>query len=756
MAIDWSRVREAAPLFVAITLAALLLSPLLAGVEPVGGDPDRIYRPIKGELARALRRGELPYWSERFGLGIPLVAESHAAAFYPPNAVLYRFLDVSTAYRLAMWGHNLLLVVTTFAYARRIGLTSWGSALASVAFTFCGMQAIHSSHEWMFHILPYLPLALLLTDLYSESGRMLWLALLALVLGTQWTLGHFQLQSWTNGLVLVTGVWRIVADRRPWGRVAGLGAGVVCGAAIAAVQLGPSWELARFVGQTERSPSELVFYSFPPAHWAEVAIPRLFRGLRGGPEDPYWFVQQTTGYEACLYVGTISILLAVIGIISGLAKRRIAPWVVIVPVSFALATMPRWWPTGYLMLLRIPGLGYFRCPARYTLVTSLGLALLAGHGFDRAVTSRRFLLGLGLAVVLGGLAFAWGAVWTSQPAFGSSFGGEPLVMRLGPAALVWLVAVVLLVAWRRGRAHASLLVGVTAIELGGLYYTTTTEWGVAVALPSSSPTLTRLAREADVRRVGGSTDNLPVRAGLTTGTPYAGFTLPPPNPLMARIGDRRALSGVYEARWRRRLGVTHMIWDEPIGEVTGGEMLFRGPDPALDRVAYRPLGAPVRRMWRVIRLADPFPRALAATKAFQAPDRSTLIDQLSRVDGIDEAWYLGSDLPRDAGKPRASSARVQGWDGRVAAVDHDGTCDLVLARTYYPGWSARVNGGAEQPVHAVNGGLQGVRLDGVGPSRVEMRYRPTTLAMSSAVSLAGLGLAFFLLLFGLVRLPASR
>src|SRR5262245_35932544 len=100
----------AAPLLVGV-----VLSPLLAGYEPVGGDPDRIFRPIKAELARALAHGTLPFWSDRIGLGMPLLAESHAAALYPPNHVLYRLFDVSTAYRLSMWLHSVLCAAATCA-----------------------------------------------------------------------------------------------------------------------------------------------------------------------------------------------------------------------------------------------------------------------------------------------------------------------------------------------------------------------------------------------------------------------------------------------------------------------------------------------------------------------------------------------------------------------------------------------------------------------------------------------------------------
>jgi hypothetical protein len=104
-----------APLGLAMALVGTMLGGLLVGFEPVGGDPDRLYRPLKSELARSLDVGELPFWSNRFGLGVPLVAESHVAAFYPPNLVLYRNFGVSTAYRLSMWLHYVALVAATYA-----------------------------------------------------------------------------------------------------------------------------------------------------------------------------------------------------------------------------------------------------------------------------------------------------------------------------------------------------------------------------------------------------------------------------------------------------------------------------------------------------------------------------------------------------------------------------------------------------------------------------------------------------------------
>src|SRR5205823_3979306 len=142
---------------------------------------------------------------------------------------------------------------------------------------------------------------------------------------------------WTGALVVFTGLWRAAVARRTWRRVFALTVATVWGAALAAVQLGPSWQFAERVGQTQRPVSERLFYAFPPLHWFEPALPRLVRELRLGPEDPYWFGQQTTGFEAALYVGTIPLIFAWVGGLVRPARGGMFPWRVLVPVSFAIA-----------------------------------------------------------------------------------------------------------------------------------------------------------------------------------------------------------------------------------------------------------------------------------------------------------------------------------------------------------------------------------------------------------------------------------
>jgi hypothetical protein len=740
--------RREAPLFLALALVGTTLVGLLVGFEPVGGDPDRLYRPLKAELAGALAEGRIPFWSSRFGLGIPLVAESHVAAFYPPNLVLYRTLDVSTAYRISMWLHYVALVATTYAYARCIGLAAWGSALAGVSFTLCGFQTIHSSHEPFYSLMPYLPMALCLTERYMASGRVVWLAILAACLSFQWSLGHFQIQTWTNGLVILTGLWRGVLSGRPWRRALGAIVGAVWGTAMAAVQLGLSWQFAKLVGQTRRAASELIYYSFPPLHWFELALPRLIRELRLGPEDPYWFGQETWGYEAALYVGTIPLVFAFVGAVGRGVSRSTVFWKIMVPVSFGLATMPRWWPQAYLRLLELPGIGYFRVPARYTLLTSFGLAILAGEGFDAAITKTRFRIGVCVALVFGICAAAAAYLWTRRAdvylvSFLDGANGG-----LAWAGATWLVALSAVLAWRSQRLPAWGPLALAGIDLGILFYMGTTKWGWAISLPSQSPVLTELARRSPIGSVGGEVENLPVRANLTTGFPYIGFSLPKPNLILNYTQERltrtdphalyEGLQAVALKRWFQRFRLEYLVTSTQSVEAIG-TALGRWRDPALDQIAKHGPTDSAQRVWSVVQLDEPLPEARVATRARIVAKPDELIDRLFRSDERDTALFLSEEgvLPRADG----SRAQLISWNGEVATVEHEGPCDLVIARTFDPGWHARIGDGPSQSVVVVDGGFQAVRLEGSGTHRITLRYQAPGFIWYTAISLVAWGMA---------------
>jgi hypothetical protein len=749
------------PMLAAVCVVGIVLCPLLVGFAPLGGDPELMYLPIKVELSRALAAGGLPFWSDRFGLGVPLVAESHVAAFYPPNWIFYRFLDVPVAYRLTMWVHMLGLVVATFAYARVLGIGREGAALVAVAFALCGFQAVHAVHEPFIHLMPYLPLCLLLADRFAMTGRLVWLAGLALAWGTQITLGHFQIQMWTAGLVLLAGGWRSLVGggraAQKLGRIAGLVIGLAWGAAIAMVQLRLTWELTGVAGFV-RPPQFLSNYLLPPAHWAQFALPELFLGLPLGRGDSYWTKQGTTPGEASAYVGVVPFILACVGAVAAHRDRALTPWRLIAPLSLALATMPGWWPDAFFILLQLPGLGWFRAPARYTLLTCLGLAILAGRGFDHQVASRRFWVGLALAILGGTAAWGWSIHCARGAEFQAGMGINTFPARFATAGLAWGLGIAAIVGWRLNRLGAWAPLLVAAIELAGLFYLGPVWWRREIRLPQRSTVLSVLAALPDVGLVAGRLFNLPVNGGQTTAYPNLGITAPPPNYLLEQATSAPMRNTELERRWQRRFGVTHGVWAWH-EDVSGTEALAAIVDPALDEVigSVPSLRAAGLGPWKLVRNLGAFPSAWVALRVHEAKTWGRLYAELSLVDSPDEAWILSEDHPPSLPAPAATAASVQSWDGRTAVVEHDGSCILIMRRIHYPGWICRVDDGPDQPVLKVDGGLQGILLVGSGTSRVSMRYRPTGLRQAARVSLAALALAVIVLgTAGVIRLRIHR
>jgi hypothetical protein len=717
--------RVLSPAAIAALVVGVTLGGLLVGYEPVGDDPDLMYRPIKSELARALREGRIPYWSDRFGLGMPLVAESHVAAFYPPN-LLYGVLDVPAAYRLLMWLHHVALAAATYLYARELGIGGWGGATAAVSFSLCGFMAAHACHEPFYGALPYLPLALWAGRRYAQTGSPAWQAALALILGVQLTLGHFQLQACTAGLVLVLGASEARGRRELSTRGLGLLAAVAWSWAVAAVQLAPTLELLRDSG-FERSGTQLSRFALPPSQWTQLALPRLFAAHDGA----FWGRLGTTPGESWLYVGTVPLILACLALVDVGRDRALRAWLLIIPVGFAVACLPLAWPGAYRWLLSLPGLGHFRAPARYTVATSLGLALLAGRGLDRLAPGPRLRAGLGLAAAFAIAAFAWAL----GPRIRPNLSGPALAWGLATAAVTWGVAFAAVAACRRRAAGPPILFGLAALELGLLFYASPTRWGWSEGPPHArSPMLRRLAQEPDVGLVAGfEIYNLTVPAGLAPAWPYLAIWPPPPNYLLRPFGYPEPSSDPVFARWGRRLGVTHGVYRDE-GPARAGTAIAVERDPVLDRLAFSHMG-PGGRAWRLERYPDAFPSARAATRAAVAPGWGELFERLCQSDERDTAWYVEDDRPTASRSPRASRARVVSWDGRVARVEHDGTCDLVIRRGYYRGWTARAGDGLEFPVCRADGGLQAVRLEGPGPSVVTFRYRSHFGSAAAAVSL---------------------
>jgi hypothetical protein len=330
-----------------------------------------------------------------------------------------------------------------------------------------------------------------------------------------------------------------------------------------------------------------------------------------------------------------------------------------------------------------------------------------------------------------------------------------LAFALALALVSWTGATGLVVAWRQRWLGPLWLVLATALELGVLYYTSTTQWGPAVRLPEQSTILARLTRELDAGRVAGVIANLPLWDGLAPLLPYTGFAPLPPHPWFEFVKSWQSVVTPARLALLQRYGATHGIWDGPV-ESPETNTLLEAQDAALDQLVIKSPGSPPHPLWRLVRYSAPFPSARAATRVRIASSEASLLAGVSYDRDPGTAWLLASDQPAPVSGTPARLAMVSSWDGQSAVVRHDGTCVLVVNRTYFPGWFATVNDGPEQPVIRAEGGIQAVRLAGNRVSRVRFAYRPAGLPAATAITLAAVTTAALGLLREGIRQARAR
>ncbi len=394
-------------------------------------------------------------------------------------------------------------------------------------------------------------------------------------------------------------------------------------------------------------------------------------------------------------------------------------------------------------------------PARYTLLSSLGLALLAGRGLDRSLSPMRFWGGLAVAVLIGVSAWIWSLSLVRDPLFRTGMEAGTLPLRLGTAALFWGLSLAAVICWRVKLVGPWAPLLVLAIELGGLFYLGPVAWGWSIGLPDTSPVLRQLGSDAATGLVAGRLQNLPVLAGRSAAVPALGIAPPPPGFLLESALLPPGRLRAEDRRWQNRLGITDGIWAEP-DDVAGLPPGAEVSDPALARLFPRSTGQAAEGRWKQVHYPPPLPFAWVALRAFEVGGWEPLFATLSQHDQPGEAWFVHGDGPPEVKSrhvladfvtgqlmPRAvpvelgrsaSRAEVKVVDARTMDVEHDGTCYLILRRTFDPGWLYRIDGKTARPVLKVNGGLQCIPVTGTGPSHVTLAYQPAAIWTGGVLS----------------------
>ncbi len=402
----------------------------LAGGGLVGGDTYPYFFPQKQILAEAFARGEIPLWHNRTSLGYPLVAESQAGVFYPTNQVLYRLLDIHSAYHASILLHFAAAFVFAWRFCRSQQLSASSALLAAMVFVY-GWFPVRVSLEWSIIGGVWFPLCLWMTQRFLQKPHRRRLACLALSLAIHLLAGHFTLAFITQltclGFAFLSSPRLRPANVSPgshvesppansaltpvlsrWRASAGVAAAIAIAVALAAVQLLPTYELRQL---SQRDGTHAVFNPadghMPPmyltqlvASWWYWHTPEM-AASRESLKHPFLLsAGDTNPVEAHLYVGLIPLLLMT-SLISTSVRRfvRATNWKTWGVLAIAGILYAFGW---FVPIFRhLPGFGFFIGPGRYTIITTLGFAIIAGLGLDGLLRRRNAAIRIVLTTLIG-------------------------------------------------------------------------------------------------------------------------------------------------------------------------------------------------------------------------------------------------------------------------------------------------------------------------------------------------------------------
>jgi hypothetical protein len=721
------------------------------------------YYPWRSFAHDSLSRGVIPLWNPFQFCGMPFVANSQSAVFYPPN-VIFDLLDPARAFAFSAALHLFLAGLFAYMFLRALGLGRFGSSFGGMVFAFCGFLAAWIQLPTVMNTAVWLPLTLFFIARYFDTRSVGYVVGMGLALGSALLAGHPQVFLFVAGAAAAYFIFRALTAEGAFHRR--VCRGVIAGAAVAAlallwgaVQLLPAAELLplshRATVASAQGYSAYLRFAMPWQQLITLALPEFM----GNPVyGTYWGRGNLAEYAA--YAGVLPLILAVLGIIWRRDKHAIFfAAVAACALLLALGT-----PLNLPLFYGVPGFSSTGGPARMLFIYSAAVALLAGMGADAAAKAlaadpalaRRFARHL----IIGSLAAALAAA-AFILVLAATLGTAPGNLLEAPASNIVVMLLALAVA-AGGSWIAARRIGISPeVALGLLFAASVLElfaFGMAYY---------RTAPRAQVYPPTEVTDYLKSRAAVGRILPlyrawglerFPVAVLPPNSAMVYGLSDAQGYDSLYLARYRSVLAAVE--GRDPSPAANGNMLLGALGDPSLLPalgVAYvvspAPLNLPGLELERsgevnIYRVEKFLPRAYMARNALASTDLAGSLAGLKRAAEGSVVLEASEKMPPATPVPGARSAvtvlkqdlnrvRLKAWQAGY----------VVLSDAYYPGWRAWVDGKPAQIIIA-NGAFRAVQVR-PGEHDVEMRFEPVSFRIGLFATLLAAAVGIAAAAFGL-------
>jgi len=686
------------------------------------GDVITQFYPFLHFFKTQVLEGTFPLWNPYILCGAPFPANTVSAVFFPLNWLVL-VMPLEVFFEWAALAKLLLAGFGIYLFGRKVGLSALCSAFAAGSYMFGGYQVflLLFPNTWVSALLGW---TLLAAERLIETGRIRFMACLALLTGFSFLAGHVESSLL---LAMATGLYCLA---RNWKRVPLTGVGLVLGFLLAAVVIFPFiealWESSTYLDRSRfaRNPYHLELFQLPLlvvpyalGSAVRAHLPNVFTGAA--------------------YTGVLPMFLACFAFFHTGARKIVLPLALVALAAFLLlfGIFPVFDIFTALPVLK---------QGNHFHVTQLfqgTAALLGGFGLAFLIESRpRKTCLAGAAIVfLALLGYSWWAGF--QPAFSgdAAVGSYFFFFRRFPFPIYPALATAVLLAaavwagWVRARlGEAALVLTLIGGLTFGMFFN-------PIVLPEDS----FLATPEYVEQM--QTDP---HARIV----HVGFGNFQPNyPMRWKLRDVRGYESVVPGRVPPMLELLTGPNPDPhyfVKELNSGRIdLLRRLGVGLvssfrriDQPGLEPLRD--RFPW-VYRLRSPGRVHFAGRILWVGSAAEALEHVTSEKDPAFVALEVGNGPTPSAGFRTATRPGTVTWleDGpnRVTVeVETRENRWLVLRDAAYPGWEARIDDEAA-PIYRADFLFRAVHVP-AGRHRVDFRYRPFSSRLGLVVTLGVLAL----------------
>ena len=739
-------------------------------------------------FVRAVAEGAWPLWDPLTNFGRPLLADPSMQIAYPPTW-LNLALPPGPYYTLFVISHCIWAGLGALLLARAWGLgaaaASWAAASWMLSGPFLSTASLYhhfASASWMAWVI--LALERLIERPGGRSAAVLAWAAAGMALAGSADIcvmtGAAAVARVGFAVVVSWGVLRRTPQtprslrRNEFGfarAAVALAGSCLLAALISAVQWWPTLAHLAVGSRGAAGPAAGMYWSAYPASLLDVVFPGLVAEMPLGTAWRTAIFEGRGPFLRSLYVGLPAVVLAIVALLGRWQMR----WLVAgLTAAFLIGALGRFTPV-YPALAGLPVVRLLRFPVKLVVPAALFLCLLSGAGIDAlrhewSHRQRRWMILVVVVIALVGAAALCGAM--AAPRLAAAIGPSlapssevdvPERLRsafLRVAALAALAASALALRAARGPS-TRVLAAALALALLDLFMAARLAVRLAPAeLLRHRPPLLDAFPRPDQHRLYSFQYGLEWLNQQFT-RPPAGWNpewawalghterLAPPSPTRWRIagsfdGD---FTGLTPVALSRLTSLVHAVRSAPEGlrllkmasvtDVACFEDSLYGLSPRAEALSVYTL--PVR----VFAVPEPLPRAyvVAGVRIDGLPDEPSVVI----APGFDERREVALDASsgRAASPPYDDAGRAEivarRSDRLTVAVAARRRGVLVVTEGYDPGWRAWVDG-APAPVWRANAIFRAVPV-GEGDHRVEMRYRPPSVAWGAAASVLGAALA---------------